>query len=596
MKLSLILAVGAGLGWQGAFAATRVYDFTISQATIAPDGFSRTGLVVNGQYPGPTITANTGDIIQVNVVNNLTVPTALHWHGMYQRDTPWQDGTPGVTQCPIPAGGSYTYTFSTAGQSGTYWYHSHYMSQYVDGLVGPLIIENPSSPGPLPYDEEIVIPLSDWYHTDSAALLSHYLSRASKGEEPSPDNALIGGTGSNGCTGYVPPGTACNANASTISYKFTPGKRYKLRLINTSAFGNFWFSIDNHTMSVVEADGTDLTPEHVHRLPINVGQRYSVIVQANQKAQKYYMRAQMDQACLDLGEVIAKQSLALAPVVYDGGASTFNGSVDWSDQLVDCQDLDYTLLRPYRAQAAPTASEQVTVSWDFHGDPVTNINHAYVNNVSWVANFTYPTMFNDWYGETDLSYNQLIIRPNTSDYVEVLLINNDLNEHPFHFHGHTFYVLGWGNETYNDAVDRPKFNTKNPLRRDTSTVPGGGWTVFRYKADNTGIWALHCHIEWHVEAGLLVQLADQSWNIPLLDIPDNALGLCANSGYSKIHHTTATKSTTKSATKTSSTTKKTTSTSTKKVSTTSSKPAAATPTSLKQAHRKRYVKISRRVL
>lgn len=57
------------------------------------------------------------------------------------------------------------------------------MSQYVDGLVGPLIIENPSSPGPLPYDEEIVIPLSDWYHTDSAALLSHYLSRASKGEE-----------------------------------------------------------------------------------------------------------------------------------------------------------------------------------------------------------------------------------------------------------------------------------------------------------------------------------------------------------------------------------------------------------------------------
>jgi hypothetical protein len=81
--------------------------------------------------------------------------------------------------------------------------------------------------------------------------------------------------------------------------------------------------------------------------------------------------------------------------------------------------------------------------------------------------------------------------------------------------------MGWGNETYDDATDRPKFNTKNPLRRDTSTVPGGGWTVFRYKgkdrsakffiiifffisiyslphhsaADNTGMWALHCHIE-----------------------------------------------------------------------------------------------------
>lgn len=82
----------------------------------------------------------------------------------------------------------------------------------------------------------------------------------------------------------------------------------------------------------------------------------------------------MDTACLDLGEVIAKESLALAPVVYAGGSKSFNGSVDWADQLVDCQDLDYTLLRPYKAQAAPEASEQVTISWDFHGDPVDNVN------------------------------------------------------------------------------------------------------------------------------------------------------------------------------------------------------------------------------
>ncbi|CAO3681991.1 unnamed protein product [Umbelopsis ramanniana] len=569
MKLTWVLAFAAGLGWQGVNAATKVYNFTISSKTISPDGFPRNGLVINGQYPGPTITVNTGDTIQVHVTNNLTEPTALHWHGMYQRGTPWQDGTPGVTQCPIPAGGKYTYTFSTAGQSGTYWYHSHYMSQYVDGLVGALIIEDPSATSPLPYDSEVVIPLSDWYHTDSEDLLSHYLSRASKGEEPSPDNALIAGTGSNGCTGYVPPGTTCNANQTTKSFTFTPGKRYKLRLINTSAFANFWFSIDNHTLAVVEADGTDLAPQYVHRLPINVGQRYSVIVQANQKAQKYYMRAQMDEACLDLGEVIAKESLALAPVIYQGGANTFNSSVDWADQLVDCQDLDYTVLRPYHAQAAPAAAEQITISWDFHGDPVTNINRAFVNNVSWVANFTYPTMMNEYYKKPDLSYNQQIIRPNTSDYVEVMLINNDVNEHPFHLHGHTFYIMGWGNETYDDATDRPKFNTKNPLRRDTSTVPGGGWTVFRYKADNTGMWALHCHIEWHVEAGLLVQLADQSWKIPQLNISSDALALCAASNYTH-------------------------SLGTVKAAVTQAKEKA--PTSLKNAHRKRTVNISRRTL
>ncbi|CAM0138715.1 hypothetical protein VKS41_008452 [Umbelopsis sp. WA50703] len=592
MKLSWILALGAGLSLHGASAVTRYYNLTISQATIAPDGFSRLGYVINGQYPGPTISANTGDTISVKVFNNLTEPTAMHWHGMYQRGTPWNDGTPGVTQCPIPAGDTYTYTFSTANQSGTYWYHSHYMSQYVDGLVGPLIIHNPSNPGPLPYDEEIVIPLSDWYHTDSVDLLSHYLSRASKGEEPSPDNALIAGTGSNGCTGYVPPGNPCNANASTINFTFTPGKRYKLRLINTSAFGNFWFSIDNHTLAVVEADGTDLNPEYVHRLPINVGQRYSVIVTANQKHQNYYMRAQMDQACLDLGEVIAKESLAIAPVVYAGGSKSFNNSVDWSDQLVDCQDLDYTVLRPYQVQAAPTAAEQIMLSWDFHGDPVTNINRAFINNVSFVANFSYPTMFNEYYKEPALSTDQLIIRPNTSDYVEVLLINNDQNEHPFHFHGHTFYVLGWGNETYDDATDRPKFNTANPLRRDTSTVPGGGWTVFRYKADNTGMWALHCHIEWHVEAGLLVQLADESWNIPNLKIPQDALALCPAGEYSGSSKASSTVKKTTS-TKASSSTKVTkATTSTAKVAVTK----RSVPVSFKDAHRKRNIHISRRML
>lgn len=76
-----------------------------------------------GQYPGPTIEANEGDTIIVNVKNKLPkVGTSIHWHGLFQNGTAWMDGPAGVTQCPIPDGGSFTYKFKIEGQYGTYWW------------------------------------------------------------------------------------------------------------------------------------------------------------------------------------------------------------------------------------------------------------------------------------------------------------------------------------------------------------------------------------------------------------------------------------------------------------------------------------------
>jgi FtsP/CotA-like multicopper oxidase with cupredoxin domain len=107
---------------------TRYYDFTIARTTISPDGVVKPAILINGQYPGPTIEANWGDQIQgkydfnlemlnsgtditVSVHNNITGPeegTSLHWHGLLQKDTPWMDGVPSVTQCPIAPGSSFT--------------------------------------------------------------------------------------------------------------------------------------------------------------------------------------------------------------------------------------------------------------------------------------------------------------------------------------------------------------------------------------------------------------------------------------------------------------------------------------------------------
>lgn len=88
-----------------------------------------------------------GDTIEVKVKNNIQSPvdgTSIHWHGFLQKGSPWMDGVPGITQCPIAPGKTFTYTF-IADSYGTTWYHSHFSSQYADGAFGPIVIHGPKS-------------------------------------------------------------------------------------------------------------------------------------------------------------------------------------------------------------------------------------------------------------------------------------------------------------------------------------------------------------------------------------------------------------------------------------------------------------------
>lgn len=89
----------------------------------------------------PLIEANWGDTIQVTVNNAIYGPaegTAMHWHGLNQQNTEWADGVPGISMCPVPPGGSFTHTFKATPYGSTF-YHSHYSSQYADGLWGPIV-------------------------------------------------------------------------------------------------------------------------------------------------------------------------------------------------------------------------------------------------------------------------------------------------------------------------------------------------------------------------------------------------------------------------------------------------------------------------
>ncbi|KAL1858719.1 hypothetical protein Plec18170_002925 [Paecilomyces lecythidis] len=174
---------------------TRNYNFVLSEVTAAPDGVVRQLFVINGKFPGPLIRANRGDRIVVNVTNRLSEPTSMHWHGMFQNGTNWMDGTAGITQCPIPPGKSFVYKFTIENQYGTFWYHSHYSTQYMDGLFGPLIVHAPEEARFRElYDHDQVVLIQDYYHNVSSTLIPGYLAPGNENNEPVPDNGLLQGT------------------------------------------------------------------------------------------------------------------------------------------------------------------------------------------------------------------------------------------------------------------------------------------------------------------------------------------------------------------------------------------------------------------
>ena len=249
----------------------RFYDFTIARGTIAPDGYQKDVLLLNGQFPGPTIEANWGDMITVRVHNAITGPeegTALHWHGLLQTGTPWEDGVPAVSQCPIAPGKSLTYRFK-ADLYGTSWYHSHYSAQYAGGLIGPMIIYGPRSAA---YDIDLgPILLTDYYHKSYYDIVEEIMGTDLTKIAPRSDNNLINGKMDYNCS-LVTDGTPCANNAGLSKFQFTTGKKHRLRLINAGAEAIQKFSIDGHKLTVIANDFVPIEPYETEIATLGVRQ------------------------------------------------------------------------------------------------------------------------------------------------------------------------------------------------------------------------------------------------------------------------------------------------------------------------------------
>ncbi|CAE6440989.1 unnamed protein product, partial [Rhizoctonia solani] len=312
-------------------------------------------LVVNGQYPGPTVEANEGDTIIVHVKNEIPrVGTSLHWHGLLQNGTAWMDGPAGITQCPIPSGGSFTYQFKIEGQYGTFWWHAHAGGQLTDGLYGALIVHSVNDPWKrgVDYDYDQILIMGDWYHNTSAEILKAldtpqgYLgSQAS----PPPYSAMFNGFGTWNCEKFGSPDTCYTREPFELNVY--PNKRYRLRIINTAAHAMIYHSVDEHTLDVIEADNTPISSAKVsglHRIQTHNGQRYSVILKTDQgkPGDTFWMRGEMNEVCFPY---ILKDgsNTTLAVLRYIDEGSNYKSTThlpttkDWKDKLgKDCRDVE----------------------------------------------------------------------------------------------------------------------------------------------------------------------------------------------------------------------------------------------------------------
>ncbi|GKV08213.1 hypothetical protein SLEP1_g19878 [Rubroshorea leprosula] len=283
-----------------ALGVTRHYKFDVYQATKYGCLSNRKSIVsVNGQLPGPRIVAREGEQLLIKVVNYVFNNMSIHWqdsalktvsltvqpcpehimnlnfvcndrHGIRQLRTGWTDGPAYVTQCPIQTGQSYMYNFTITGQRGTLFWHAH-ISWLRATVCGPFIIL-PKHGVPYPFPKphkEVSINFGELFNADPEAIISQALQT---GGGPSVSDA---------CTLNGLPGPLYNCSAKdTFRLKVKPGKIYLRRLINASLNDELFFSIANHSLTVVEADAVYVKPFETQTLLIAPGQTTNVLLKS----------------------------------------------------------------------------------------------------------------------------------------------------------------------------------------------------------------------------------------------------------------------------------------------------------------------------
>jgi len=462
-------------------------------------------MLINNKFPGPVLTANWGDTLRITVNNRLLHNgTSIHWHGFRQLNSVQQDGANGITECAIAPGDSKVYQFK-ATEYGSTWYHSHFSNQYGDGVIGTIQINGPATAN---YDIDLgTYTLQDWYYITAFQAGARAFNGGLGGAPPTGDNILINGTNKNAQGGGA-------YNKVTL----TPGKKHRLRIVNTAIDASFRVNLDGHTFQVIANDFVPVVPYNTDYLQVGIGQRYDVIITANQTASNYWFRADAEPNCQSVNNGVGR-----AIWTYAGRPVADPTTTAQANPPVGCNNPASV---PKIAKTVPSANfasqaQSLPVGFGPVNSNGQNVVLWTINGTSMIIDPGKPTLQYLATGNTSYppSYNLVEVSPTAqwTFWVIQQAPGAPPIAHPIHLHGHDMYVLGTGAGQFADnaAANIASLKFTNPPRRDVAFLPGGGWLVISYPTDNPGAWLMHCHIAFHVSMGLSTQFLERKTQINL---------------------------------------------------------------------------------
>ncbi|EIM03869.1 copper resistance system multicopper oxidase [Rhodanobacter denitrificans] len=529
------------------------FALDIAETPVNYTGATRLATTVNGGIPGPILRWKEGTTVNLRVSNRLRVPTSIHWHGII---LPFQmDGVPGISFDGIAPGETFLYQFKVR-QSGTYWYHSHSGFQEQNALYGPLVIE-PDGPERYPTDRDYVVMLNDWTDEDPERIyaklkkqsdyynfaqptvpdffrdvrekgLSQALAMRKMWNEMRMNPTDLGDVSGYTYT-YLMNGTAPTGNWTGI---FKPGEKIRLRFINGSSSTIFDVRIPGLKMTVISADGQDVEPVSVDEFRISVAETYDVIVEP-QDERAYTLFAQsIDRTGYARGTLAPRQGMqaevpAMDPRVWLGmqdmmGAMSMGGMDHGSGHAptpgMDHAGKDHGSMAGMAATPAPVvhhARTEYGPGVDMHVDmPRTNLDdpgiglrdnsrrvltYADLHTIGGPIDAREPSREIElhltgnmerfiWSFDGVKFSDAKPVHFNSGERLRIVLVNDTMMNHPIHLHGM------WS------ELENP--DGQFQVRKHTINVQPAQRVTYAVSADNPGRWAYHCHLLYHMEAGM----------------------------------------------------------------------------------------------
>ena len=425
-----------------------------AEITVAPGRVWSTW-AYNGQVPGPMIRATQGERIRVVLENQLEEPTTIHWHGVPLPNA--MDGLPGMTQDPVPPGGTFVYEFD-ANVPGTYFYHSHVGLQLDRGLLGPLVIDPVEPEGVA--DREFLLFLDDWLPTNPDDAMAAMMTTA-----PGMGGGMMGGGMGGGMAGASastdPPYAGYLANGRLGSaldlLPVTRGERVRVRIINGSAATTHRVGMTGHKLTVTHADGQRVSPVDVDALVIGMGERYDVVMRMENPGAWTLLAGSVDSTVPGI----------VMPVVYGAERPATTPVTVWPVSLTRGRTLTYADLVPFDGRGGVSSGRVLPLTLSAG------------TNGAWTIN-----------GQA--YHDAEPLRFALGERVRFQFRNMSMLRHPMHLHGHFFQL-----------IDRASGRVSGPIKDTVIVEPMMGAVDVEWVADNPGRWLLHCHHAYHMEMGMM---------------------------------------------------------------------------------------------